>query len=286
MSRQPRNLQQSFRYRVTTRCNNREFNLARRECCEVFLYAIKKTLDKYCCKLYALCIMSNHVHYLIEPNLPEDLPKIMHFLNWYTAMCFNRLLNRTGHFWEKRYYCNGFPLTDKQRALNTLRYIHGNPKTARMRQGFFYDFSNYGTYDRLTDDGLAQWHPAFLKLGKTLDECAKRYRGFTSAIQAHNKAIKSDWGSELLAVMEISRKKPPKTTSPNQLSLPWAYQVLIGRKLGRWDLTYNGNVKTHPSRATVTFWSSVGCPCSYSNKSESSVSPNSLKSCQTTIDCT
>ena len=37
--------------------------------------------------------MSNHIHYLIEPIQPDDLPKIMHFLNWYTAMCFNRMLN-------------------------------------------------------------------------------------------------------------------------------------------------------------------------------------------------
>jgi len=52
----------------------------------VFLYAINKALSKYKFKLYALCIMSNHVHYLIEPAQPQDLPKIMHFLNWYTAM--------------------------------------------------------------------------------------------------------------------------------------------------------------------------------------------------------
>jgi putative transposase len=37
-----------------------------------------------------------------------------------------------------------------------------------MRYGFFYDFSNYGSYERLTDDGLTQWHPAFLRLGNTL----------------------------------------------------------------------------------------------------------------------
>ncbi|MEH2464865.1 transposase [Nostoc sp.] len=62
------------------------------------MYAIKKALDKYGFKLYAVCILSNHVHYLIEPIAHQDLPKIMHFLNWYTTMCFNRMLNRTGHF--------------------------------------------------------------------------------------------------------------------------------------------------------------------------------------------
>jgi REP element-mobilizing transposase RayT len=64
--------------------------------------------------------MSNHVHYLLEPSSPEDLPKIMHWLNWYTAMCFNRMLNRTGHFWEKRYHSSGFETSDYRRALNTL----------------------------------------------------------------------------------------------------------------------------------------------------------------------
>jgi putative transposase len=64
------------------------------------------------------------------------------------------MINRTGHFWEKRYHCSGFEKTDYQRALNTLRYIHANPKAANMQQGFFYDFSNYGVHDRLGDDSL------------------------------------------------------------------------------------------------------------------------------------
>ena len=85
MPRKRRTFQSGYSYHITTRCNNREFKLARRECREVFLYAIKKALDKYKFKLYSLCILSNHVHYLIEPAQPDDLPKIMHFLSWYTS---------------------------------------------------------------------------------------------------------------------------------------------------------------------------------------------------------
>ncbi|WP_392480043.1 transposase [Nostoc sp. C110] len=81
MPRPQRELKSGFCYHITTRCNNREFRLTRLECREVFLYAIKKAQNKYKFKLYALCIMSNHVHYLIEPQQPEDLPKIMHWLN-------------------------------------------------------------------------------------------------------------------------------------------------------------------------------------------------------------
>ena len=152
MPRLPRQLTPGYSYHVTMRCNNREFRLLRDECREILLHALKTCQAHYGFKLYGLCIMSNHVHYLLEPAQPADLPKIMHWLNWYTAMCFNRLLNRTGHFWEKRYHSTGFAASEKQRALNTLRYIHANPKVANLQQGWFYDYSNYGSYDRLTND--------------------------------------------------------------------------------------------------------------------------------------
>ena len=153
--------------------------------------------------LCALCpimfiIWLNHCRF-------EDLPKIMHYLNWYTAMCFNRMLKRTGHFWEKRYYCNGFPSSDRERALNTLRYIHGNPKAAKMRCGFFYDFSNYGSYECLTNDGLTQWHPAFLELANTLDQCAQKYKEFCKKYKSKQKdSRKCHWGSKLLGGIVLS----------------------------------------------------------------------------------
>lgn len=75
----------------------------------------------------------------------------MPYVLWYTAMCFNRMLNRTGHFWEKLYHSTGFEQSDHQRGLNMLRYIHANPKAAGIQKGFFYDFSNYGVY---TDWGM------------------------------------------------------------------------------------------------------------------------------------
>ena len=220
MPRQSRDLKPGYCYHITVRCNNREFRLTRGECREVFLYAIHECQQKYGFKLYALCIMSNHVHYLIEPAQPEDLPKIMHWLNWYTAMCFNRMLNRSGHFWEKRYHSTGFPNTDHRRALNTLRYIHANPKAAGMQPGFFYDFSNYGTYERLTDDGLTVWHPAFIALAATLELCAAAYRRFCQNYKPKPKPEKRySWGSKLLPKLKKGSKRKK---SPGQTRLPWA----------------------------------------------------------------
>ena len=228
MPRKPRDLKPGYCDHITMRCNNREFRLTRFECRTVLLYAIQQCQRKYGFKLYALCIMSNHVHYLLEPPQPADLARIMHWLNWYTAMCFNRMLHRTGHFWEKRYHSTGFSHTDFRRALNTLRYIHANPKAAGMQLGFFYDFSNYGIHDRLSEDGLTQWHPAFLDLGETLDECAAKYRQFCRNYRPQAKPEKRYyWGSHLLAGLVVQKGQPKQT--PGQKSLPWDHCQVAAR---------------------------------------------------------
>jgi len=235
--RNVRSFVSGFCYHVTVRCNNREFRcnnrefrLLRRECREVLLYAIQRCQAKYGFKLYGICVMSNHIHYLIEPTVPQEMPKIMHWLNWYSAMCFNRMLNRTGHFWEKRYHATGFSNTDTRRALNTLRYIHANPKAAGMQRGFFYDFSNYGSYERLTEDGLTQWHPAFLTMAATLELCAAAYRRFCEQYQSKPKSERrSHWGSKLLA--KIKARGKPKKVSPGQKSL-WEEWDLPDEEIG------------------------------------------------------
>ena len=109
--------------------------------------AKKKNKDRF--KLYALCLISNHVHDLLEPAQPADLPRLMHWLNWYSARCFNRMLRRTGHFWERRYHGSGFARDDHVRALNPLRSIHGNPRAAGIQTSFFYRYSNDASYARL-----------------------------------------------------------------------------------------------------------------------------------------
>ena len=122
--------------------------------------------------------MSNHVHYMIRPARPVDIPKLMHWLNWYSAMLLNRLLRRRGHFRERRYHAAAVADGDSGHALRVLRYIHANPRAAAMIAGYDYAYSNYRSYVRPADDGLSAWHPAYLRLGPTQDRCARRYEQF------------------------------------------------------------------------------------------------------------
>lgn len=84
MPRQPRFFKPDYCYHITTRCNNREFKLSRRECREVFLYAIKKAFDKFKFKLYALCIRGFCKRYKPQPKPDKSyhwasklLPKVI-----------------------------------------------------------------------------------------------------------------------------------------------------------------------------------------------------------------
>ncbi len=72
------------------------------------------------------------------------------------------------------------------------------------------------------DDGITQWHPAFLQLGKTLDECAAKYRKFCQKYRPKPKPeTRNHWGSKLLAGMKVKKGKKIKK-SPGQMSFPWA----------------------------------------------------------------
>ena len=122
--------------------------------------------------------MANHIHLLIKPDDASQLPKLMHWVGWYASMLLNRLSGRCGHFWEARYYAIPIAPEDHRRALNTLRYIHANPKAAGVRKGFYDPYTNYGHYSRLEADVLSDWHPSFLQLAPALTGCAKRYQRF------------------------------------------------------------------------------------------------------------
>ena len=71
---------------------------------------------------------------------------------------------------------------------------------------------NYGTHERLTDDGLTVWHPAFLALGKTLDECARKYKKFCQRYKPKPKSERRYyWGNKFLPkVIRSNKNKAPQ----------------------------------------------------------------------------
>jgi REP element-mobilizing transposase RayT len=142
---------------------------------DLLLAVLRKGQEKFGFRLHGIFVMANHLHLLLQPPHGKDLPGIMQWIGWTSAMALNRLTGRCGHFWEARYFSTPIEPGDRRRVLATLRYIHANPKTAGVRMGFHDLWSDYGHYERLQGDGLSEWHPAFLQLAPTLEGCARRY---------------------------------------------------------------------------------------------------------------
>ena len=81
-------------------------------------------------ELGAWCVMPNHVHAIILPKPGHSLPDILHSIKRHSALGSNRLLGRSGAFWQKESYDH--IIRDADDYWNQRAYILQNPKTAGL----------------------------------------------------------------------------------------------------------------------------------------------------------
>ncbi|MGA9779800.1 MAG: REP-associated tyrosine transposase [Limisphaerales bacterium] len=80
-------------------------------------------------RLLAWVVMPNHVHSLIE-IFQTPLAEILHGWKSYTGKAANRLLKRTGDFWQAEYF-DRF-IRDEEHFRKAVRYIENNPVKAGL----------------------------------------------------------------------------------------------------------------------------------------------------------
>jgi len=82
-------------------------------------------------RLYAWCIMPNHVHVLFSPIGESTLETILHAWKSYSAKKINKLLGQTGHFWQREYFDH---LVRHESSLQKItEYIGQNPQKAGLK---------------------------------------------------------------------------------------------------------------------------------------------------------
>jgi REP element-mobilizing transposase RayT len=81
-------------------------------------------------KLLSWVIMPNHIHFMLMPLYPHKLSEIIYSIKSYTAHEANKLLNRTGAFWQREYF-DRF-IRDEDHYRNTFNYILMNPVKAKL----------------------------------------------------------------------------------------------------------------------------------------------------------
>ena len=137
-------------YHVICRGNNRQVIFRddadrKRYLEKLSLYCQEKNVD-----LLSYCLLSNHVHLLVET--PEgNLSKMMQAFQTSYTVYFNTRHGRTGHVFEQRYKAR---VVDKDNYLiQVSRYIHLNPVSARIvERPQDFRWSSYGSY--LKGNGL------------------------------------------------------------------------------------------------------------------------------------
>ena len=82
-------------------------------------------------RLHAWCVMPNHVHVIAEPFPGHTLPSILHSWKSFTAKVANRLLGRTGEFWQEEYYDH--LIRDEEDYAHAQRYLSENPGKAGLK---------------------------------------------------------------------------------------------------------------------------------------------------------
>jgi REP element-mobilizing transposase RayT len=85
--------------------------------------------DRY--KLYAWCIMPNHVHAVVQPNGNNTLEKIVHSWKSFTANKANSIVGRKGSFWQVEYFDH--LIRSPQDFISTIEYVWLNPERAGLR---------------------------------------------------------------------------------------------------------------------------------------------------------
>lgn len=160
-------------YHVICRGNNRE---------EVFkgdydkleyLDLIEKYKERYDFRLYAYCIMDNHVHMLIEVR-DVPLSRIMQGIQQSYTQRYNIRYNRVGHVFQQRY--KGILCHKNEYLLQLIRYIHNNPVKAGLKEGINYKWSSHKYYvNFIKHSKLVDSEEILKMLHKNKKEAVKTY---------------------------------------------------------------------------------------------------------------
>ncbi len=82
-------------------------------------------------RMYAWCVMPNHVHVLFRIFERHALAEIVHAWKSYSSNRANRILRRSGKFWQREYYDHIVRSEDE--FYRVVSYIAENPKKAGLR---------------------------------------------------------------------------------------------------------------------------------------------------------
>lgn len=164
-------------HHVVQRGHNKQVVFGSRSHYERYLETLAECKQAFGVKVYAWCLMSNHVHLLLEPSSESGLASLMKRLAGRQTRYRNRLEQRTGTLWEGRYK-SSVVQTDRH-LLACCRYIELNPLRAGMVAApQDYPWSSYRTRLGYANSPILDLDPLYRALAADESERRERYSEF------------------------------------------------------------------------------------------------------------
>jgi putative transposase len=95
----------------------------------VYLKYFNETAREYKTKIYAFCLMDNHVHFVVKPLARDSLGKTFRVAHQKYSLYLNKRFNEFGQRWQGRYYSC---VVLGMHIPKVFRYVERNPVRARM----------------------------------------------------------------------------------------------------------------------------------------------------------
>ncbi|QDR82166.1 transposase [Sporomusa termitida] len=144
MARAARVKSESGIYHIMIIGINKQFIVADEEDHQKFLAVLKecKTVSQY--KIYAYCLLGNHIHLLLKTD-KEGLEKIFKRIGARYVYYYNWKYKRSGPLFQDRFRSE--PVDNDSYILTVLRYIHNHPVAAGLvKSPGQYPWSSYHEY--------------------------------------------------------------------------------------------------------------------------------------------
>lgn len=83
-------------------------------------------------KIWAYCLMTNHVHFVCVPLQEDSLARMFNTLHMRYAQYFHKKQGLKGHLWQGRFFSC---VLDEQHLQAAIRYVENNPVRANIVDG-------------------------------------------------------------------------------------------------------------------------------------------------------
>jgi len=247
MARRPRVFAAGLLYHVIVRGNQRRKTFRHDDDYRAYLDRLEKYHTQCQVRIYAYCLMPNHVHLLVETG-STPLAKFMQGVQQSYTQYFNRRYQKVGHLFQGRYKAI---ICDRDKYLLALvRYIHLNGVRAKLAtRPERYRYSGHNSYLGSGTDKLVEATPILKLIGGK-----KAYERFVleGTGEEHNQAYyavedqmflgEAGFGEEISREAEErpapKRKKPIETVFKDVARRVKAAPELIRGKDRRWDISH------------------------------------------------